>query len=99
MKGSPEGFYHISMRFQCGDPSFSNEAASQTIAQVTDRSGTFYICERVSLTSVRTINSARGDNVVMCIVRGSGSAPLRRFQNGVYVGAGALSLSEQELSD
>ncbi len=103
MRGEPLGLYQISVRFQCGDTSFPDTLESRTISSSAAddpfNPGAYYLCEQVLLENVRIVNSARGDDVVMCVVRGLGSAPLRRYYNGTYCGAGALRLSEADLED
>jgi hypothetical protein len=82
LEGDPssETPYGIALRFQCGDPEFHRS-----------REGLFYFSPAVLLDEVKIIDSSVGDDVLRFIVRGSGSAPLERF-NGTRlpVGTGAF---------
>ncbi len=98
LRGSEGGHYAISMRLQCGDPSFLYSRGRTIATEVGGQfQGVFYACSELRLEKVRTINSARGDDNVTCVVRLAGGAPLQRFFNGQYVGAGTLFLEEDDL--
>ncbi|HUT93311.1 MAG TPA: hypothetical protein VMY37_27855 [Thermoguttaceae bacterium] len=93
LEGKPKGYFQIAVRFHCGDPSYWSRPDWQHISTLaTDSAGLFYFCPAVMLENVRTINSNEGDDVVTCVVRGSGSAPLERWVNDTFVGAGAFGM-------
>jgi hypothetical protein len=79
-EGEQTNQFLIAIRFHCGDPLVDGD----------DSAGYRYYCQRVLLEEVHIINSARGDDVVRVVVKGSGSAPLRRFVGEVLCGHGSL---------
>ena len=82
LEGVPSRQFRIEVIFQCGDPTFWNQPDLRSIARPhpdPNIRGVYYACNSVVLDEVRTIDSSRGDDVVRCIVRGSGSAPLERW--------------------
>ncbi len=56
--------------------------------------GCFYYCRRVQLDDLTIINSARGDDIILGVARGSGSAPLRRYFGSTWLAAGGFNFSE-----
>ena len=94
LEGDANEQFKISMRFQLGDPTFITQPNSNTLARTrTAARGIFYYCDSVILEEVRTITSAKGDAVVSYVVKGSGSAPLRRYIDTQWAGAGAFGLA------
>ena len=97
--GSPIGF-SIQVKFYCGDPTFWTHPEMQSIARPEfTLPGVFYKCNSVLLDRVYVLNSARGDDVVRCIVEGHGASPLRRYVGYTWCGAGALGMEEKDLQD
>lgn len=99
LEGYPAGQFRIGVQFQCGDPAFwlnpnFQATAPTTIIEQPDGDGPFWFCPEVVLDQVRAVNSARGDGVVTCIVRGHGSAPLERWIGKVWCGSGAFGLDK-----
>ena len=106
MEGLQADDFHIAIRFQCGDPTFYTHPEMQSIARPAHKyppgseftSGLQYRCKEVLLDKVYIINSARGTDVpgavVTCRVDGSGSAPLERWVDDIWCGAGALGISQ-----
>jgi hypothetical protein len=102
LEGHPNGDFQVSMRFLCGDPTFVSDPELQSIFR-TSRTfpvgsslldGLYYSCKEVILDTVECDNSAEGDDVVGYVVRGHGSAPLKRNIGRVWAGAGAFGLTE-----
>lgn len=87
------GFYAVAMRFQVGDPSQMVPALDAPAF-----SGLYYFCPDVKLDEVLVTDSSRagkdGKGVVSYLIRGSGSAPLQRYRNGVWIGAGGFGFSD-----
>lgn len=93
LRGYPTSAYHVGIKFNCGDPTFWTNPEAQSIARpAKNGEGVFYYCQGVLLDEVRVLDSSRGDDVVRCIVTGSGSAPLRRYVGEVHYGNGAFDL-------
>jgi len=106
MEGLQADDFHIAIRFQCGDPTFYEYPELQSIARPAHKyppgsqftTGLQYRCKEVLLDKVYIINSARGTDVpgavVTCRVDGSGSAPLERWVDDIWCGAGSLGISQ-----
>lgn len=95
--GDRVAHYVVGIRFQLGDPSFYNTPQAQTIARVfgTVDPGCYYYCDSVLVDSIQPIapTGAQPD-VIRAIVRGSGSAPLRRYAGATWIGSGLFGLEE-----
>ena len=100
LEGAKEQSFLISVRWQCGDPTFwTHPGHGQSIFrhEAAGR-GLYYYCDSVILDRVVAINSARGqeeEGVVTYVVQGHGSAPLRRYVNDKWLGAGAFGLARE----
>ena len=98
LEGRPAYKFGIGVIFQCGDPTFWNQPDLRSIARPYPdlaRTGVQYRCDSVVLDEVRTVDSSRGDDVVRCLVRGSGSAPLQRWIDDTWCGEGALGFDQR----
>jgi len=92
LEGNMHDHFQIAMRFQVGDPSL------EVPCEDTPLVGMFYFCPHVMLDDVLLRNPVKDRGVVRCVVRGSGSAPLQRWVDGVQTGgAGGFGFTEAEL--
>lgn len=99
LEGHRERKFRVSIRFNCGDRSFWEQPEIQGIARPLSPQegllrGVHYYCDSVLLKHVYVVNSSKGDSVTRYVVHGQGSAPLRRYIDTVWCGAGAIGLSQ-----
>ncbi len=95
--GSVAAHYVVGIRFQLGDPSFYSVPQAQTIARVfgTVDPGCYYYCDSVMVDDIQPITPTGAEpDVIRAIVRGSGSAPLRRYAGTTWIGSGLFGLDE-----
>jgi len=97
MEGAPDDNFLIAIHFQAGDPTFYSQPNIQTIARppAAGRLGVYYFCPEVLLGEVVVVNISRGD-VVTYRITGVGSAPLRRYVDARWCGAGALGIAQAD---
>ncbi len=103
LEGSDPAFYTITVRFYCGDPAFQTHPDEHGILRpetwlepAGENAGLYYRCPEVALQNVFIVNSGRGDRNVHLIIKGVGSAPLGRWVDGVWCGAGAFGISQTD---
>ena len=93
LEGPETSNFLIAIEFHLGDPTFFSHPELQGIARTAaTNGGLFYFCPEVALDSVRIVNSARdGEGSVLAfLVKGSGSAPLKRYVDRKLCGSGAF---------
>ena len=102
MEGSSADDFTIGIRFFMGDPTFWRFPNVQTIARPPQTfhplgdlsAGAYYHCPRIQLEEVYILNQVNQPRVVQCVIKGKGSAPLRRYVLGAWCGGGALGIAE-----
>lgn len=103
MEGAASDLFVIKLRFHCGDPTFWDSPELTHIARTIGElpgtpmgDGVNYRCDSVIVTEVWTVGNAHGQEgkgVVSAIVKGKGSAPLRRYVGADWCGTGWLGIA------
>jgi len=96
LEGDRDAAYRIALRFHCGDPSFYVRPNLTSVARidVASRLGIYYWCEAALIERVYCIGSSKSDDVIRYRVEGHGSAPLERYVDDKFCGAGLIDVSE-----
>ena len=83
LQGAPLAAFGVAVKFQLGDP--------ERIGP--DAKGAWYYCSHTQLESITPVNPSKPPfDVVRAIVRGKGSAPLRRYVEDVLIGVGGFGI-------
>jgi len=92
--------FQVQVKFQLGDPTFYTQPELQSIARTfgTVQTGAYYFCDSVQVDEIYVVDTSDQEpgDVIRGIVKGSGSAPLRRYLDpGGWMGTGAWGSGNQ----